>query len=111
VIKRCLKEKWLDSIKKIILEILIAAFVGLIEATLTYILKYHGTIESMGIPMVKPFLIFGSPPFLMHKLKIHDHNLQMHRKLGKTYGKYVGRSPFVFTIDPDLIKEILVNKS
>lgn len=94
-----------------IFEIFVGLSIGLILAILGYVSKHYGTLEAMGIPVVKPFLIFGSPPFLFHKIQVHEHNLQMHRKLGKTFGRYSGRTPFVFTIDPELIKEILVRFS
>ncbi len=93
---------------KMLFEILVALLVGLIVTTFVYLTRNYGTLEAMGIPVVKPFLIFGSPPFMFHKMKVHEHNLAMHRTLGKTFGRYSGRIPFVFTIDPEMIKEILV---
>lgn len=91
-----------------IAEIALALVVGLLVATIGYLLRFRGTLEAYGIPVVKPTLLFGSPPFLLHKLPVYRDNLDTHRKLGKTFGRYVGRTPAIVTIDPDLIKEILV---
>jgi hypothetical protein len=66
---------------------------------LRYMLKHRGYLETLGIPVVKPFLIFGSPPYAWHKIMIHEHSQEMHRKLGKTWAMYDGREPTVFTID------------
>jgi hypothetical protein len=82
-----------------------AVFVAFI---LTYLLKHRGYLESLGIPVVKPFLIFGSPPYAWHKVLVHEHTQEMHRKLGKTWAMYDGREPTVFTIDLELVKAIMV---
>ena len=92
----------------VFIEIIIAVAVLTVAVALRYMLKHRGYIESLGIPYVKPFLIFGSPPFVWHKLLLHEHTQEMHEKLGKTWGKYDGREPTIFTIDPDLVKSIMV---
>jgi len=89
-------------------EVFFALLVGAVVVTLGYLLRYRGTLEAMGIPVVPPVLVFGSPPFFIHNKPLYKDNLEMHRKLGKTFGRYVGRIPAIVTIDPDLIKEILV---
>jgi hypothetical protein len=98
----------INKVLKMIAEIALALFVGLLVTTIAYLLRFRGTLEAYGIPVVKPVLIFGSPPFLLHKLPLYKDNFETHKKLGKTFGRYVGRIPAIVTIDPDLIKEILV---
>jgi hypothetical protein len=34
----------------------------------------------------------------------------MHQKLGKTWGRYNGISPTIVTIDPEIIKEVMVKQ-
>ena len=34
--------------------------------------RYYGTLESLGIPVVKPFLCFGSVPVNYHEVKFHQ---------------------------------------
>ena len=36
--------------------------------------------------------------------------LQMHNKFGKTWGRYSGITPTIVTIDPDIIKEVMVKQ-
>ena len=62
----------------------------------------------MGIPVLKPFLFFGSPPFALHKIVWSDWYVQQHRKLGPTFGLYLGTYKVITTIDPDIIKAVYV---
>ncbi len=34
----------------------------------------------------------------------------MHKKFGKTWGRYSGVTPTIVTIDPDIIKEVMVKQ-
>ena len=83
-------------------------FLGLILIGFFYILKVltstRGIVESFGIPYVKPFLIFGSPPFLFHKIIVSEYFLKQCKELGRTWGYYNGQTPTIVTIDPDFIK-------
>ena len=73
--------------------------------------KHYGTLEELGIPVVKPFLCFGSGPFWFHKVDLQEFDKQQLKAVGvKTWGRYEGSSPVVVTVDPDLIKEIFVKK-
>ena len=53
---------------------------GLIVIGFLYIAKIltssRGIVESFGIPYVKPFLIFGSPPFLFHRFVVSEYYLK-----------------------------------
>jgi hypothetical protein len=88
------------------------AIVGLlaigIVIVLRYLLQNRGYLESLGIPVIKPVLFFGSPPFVPHKVYLHEFSTNAFKKLGKTWGRYDGRTPVISTIDPELIKSIMV---
>ena len=70
--------------------------------------KKYGSLEAMGIPVIKPFLCFGSPPFGLHKIVWHKWYLEKHQQLGTTFGLYNGASPIIITTDPDIIKCVYV---
>ena len=71
-------------------------------------IKNYGTLEAAGIPTIKPFLFFGSPPFALHKIKWTDWYVEQHKKYGKTFGQYIGSYALITTIDPEIIKSIYV---
>ena len=79
-----------------------------IVIVLRYLLKNRGYLESLGIPIIRPVLCFGSPPFLPHKIYLHEFTTNAYKKFGKTWGRYEGRAPIISTIDPELIKSIMV---
>ena len=72
--------------------------------------RNRGVVESFGLPMVKPFLCFGSPPFAFNKIVYHEYLASQCRKLGKTWARYDGVAPCIVSIDPDFIKEVLVKQ-
>ena len=53
--------------------------------------KNYGTLETLEIPLIKPFLCFGSPPFDWHNVSWHEWFSVQHQKFGLTFGQYVGR--------------------
>ncbi len=91
---------------------LFTLLIGLLALAFVVVYKYlmqnRGVVESFGIPMVKPFLIFGSPPYLYNQILVHKYYQDMAKKLGKTWGRYDGRSPCIVSTDSDFIKEVLV---
>ena len=68
----------------------------------------YGSLEAMGIPVIKPFLCFGSPPFGLHKIVWHKWYVEKHQQLGMTFGLYNGTSPVIVTTDPDIIRCVYV---
>lgn len=42
-----------------------------------YLRRRHGKLEHLGIPIVQPFLCFGSPPFSYHKNITHEYYVQV----------------------------------
>ena len=75
-----------------------------------YLTRNRGHLEQTHLPMVKPFLCFGSPPFMMHKIHYHKWYQQKFKQLGRTFAKYDGQGPIIATIDPEMVKEITVKQ-
>ena len=92
----------------VLVEIVIATFVVCVVLVLRYMMRNRGYLESLGIPIIKPVLIFGSPPFVPHKIILHEYYHEVFKKFGKTWARYEGREPTIVTIDPELIKSIMV---
>ena len=90
------------------LTIVLALLLVCVAVVLRYLLKNRGYLETLGIPVVKPVFIFGSPPLIPHKISIHEQVNESFKKYGKTYARYDGREPSILTIDPELIKCIMV---
>ena len=78
--------------------------------TLKYLTQHRGIVESFGLPYIKPFLCFGSPPFLFNYFIYSDWMIEQFKKFGKTWAKYDGVSPTIVTIDPEMIKQITVKQ-
>ena len=93
-----------------ILTIILASVFILFLVTYKYLSKYRGVVENFGIPYIKPYLIFGSPPFMYHKFNFHDWEAKQFKKYGKTWAKYDGSIPTIRTIDPEFIKEVTVKQ-
>lgn len=47
----------------------------------------------------------------IHRLLMKDYYVNMHKKYGKTYGKYEGIYPVVVTMDLDLIKSVTIKNA
>ena len=91
-----------------LITILVGAVVFLIVLLVRHMTQHHGHLEQQNIPIAKPFGIFGSPPYALHKLLMHEEIANMFKKYGKTFGRYDGICPVVMTIDPEIIKNVLV---
>ena len=70
--------------------------------------KNYGHLESLGIPVIKPVLCFGSPPFAWHKIYWNKWYQDNHKKYGLTFGQYIGVKPYINTIDPEIIQAVYV---
>ena len=54
----------------------------------------------IGIPVVKPGWIFGSPPYGMHKISFPHLVAERLKKFNtETYGFYDGKTPVVVTME------------
>ena len=72
--------------------------------------RHYGCLESLGIPVVKPFLCFGSTPLNYHETLFHKLDMKWYNDLGKpaAWGYYEGSLPSISVMDPGMIKSILV---
>ena len=93
-----------------LLTIFLATVFVFFLATYIYLSKYRGIVENFGLPYIKPFLIFGSPPFMFHTFNYHKWEAEQFKKFGKTWAKYDGSVPTIRTIDPEFIKEVTVKQ-
>jgi len=84
-----------------LLAVLLVGIVSLI----IYARWNYGTLEALGIPVVKPFLFFGSN-YNEYKLVLSDVSIERLKKYGQIYGAYDGRTPQIFISDPKLIRLI-----
>lgn len=73
-----------------------------------FLRKNYGTLEKGGFPVIPPFFCFGSGPFLFHKFNFMKLDYERFEKHGKIYGAYIMSTPWVFTSDPDIIKQITI---
>ena len=74
--------------------------------------RHYGSLETLGIPVIKPFLCFGSFPVNIHEVKCHELDMEWYQKLGKpkAYGYYGGSLPTIVVTDPAMLKSILVKQ-
>jgi cytochrome P450 len=82
---------------------ILAIFVGLLWV---YLRRNYGKLEKCGIPVIPPFLCFGSGPWAMHKVQLAELDEQRCAKYGKVFGAYTLTQPWVYVADADLIKQI-----
>ena len=52
--------------------------------------RFRGYLEDTGLPMVQPFLCFGSAPRAFNKIVYHEWYHEKHRELGRTFTRYEG---------------------
>ena len=90
--------------------ILLGAFLVGLVVLWFHLNRTHGHLETTGLPMVKPFLCFGSPPFAVHKMRLYEWYQEKFRQLGNTFARYNGYQPSIVTIDPEFIKEVTVKQ-
>ena len=86
-----------------------ALLIGLV-ALYFHLNRKHGHLETTGLPMLPPFLCFGSPPFAVHKMRMYEWYQEKFRQLGNTFARYNGYQPSIVTIDPDFIREVTVKQ-
>ncbi|XP_037036450.1 cytochrome P450 3A56-like [Bradysia coprophila] len=88
----------------------LALLVGVISFLIIYARWNFGTLESMGIPTIKPHWLLGSHPNI-HKIVVQDEDMKNFRKYGKIWGSYEGREPQIFLADAELVRLICVKDS
>ena len=72
--------------------------------------RHYGYLESLGIPVVAPTLCFGSGPFAYHNVLWHENPASILKGGVMTAGKYEGSTPAIYTVDPEVLKEVLVTQ-
>ena len=74
--------------------------------------RHYGYLESLGIPVIKPYLCFGSAPPNYYKTIMHNLDSEWYHKLGKpkVWGWYEGSLPTIATMDPGMLKAIIVKE-
>ena len=93
-----------------LLSCVLAIFLVILVFLFFHFRRFRGCLEATGLPMVPPFLCFGSPPRLFNKIVYHEWYLAKHRELGHSFTKYEGVTPIICTIDPEFIKEVTVKQ-
>ena len=74
-----------------------------------YVTRNYGYLESLGLPVIAPVWCFGSPPFRLHKVVAHDDDVQTSQRMKTmTWGRYDGCQATIYTMDPELLKEVMV---
>ena len=68
--------------------------------------RHYGSLEPLGLPVVKPFLCFGSPPYSLSRLYFFNWYNEQFQKFGSTWARYDGVTPTIVTKDPEIVKEI-----
>lgn len=85
------------------LSLLLVGILLLLTGFCFYLKRNHGSLETLGIPVDKPWLIFGSGPYEWHKVAVHEYYVQKAKQYGMTWGRYQGRpgriSFFVVVVD------------
>nr|QTW43664.1 CYP3027-like protein [Eurytemora affinis] len=71
-----------------------------------YLRRNYGKLEKCGMPVIPPFLCFGSGPWAMHKYQLAELDEKRVAKYGKVFGAYILSQPVVYLADADLIKQI-----
>ena len=94
------------DVMSIVLSILLICLIALYF----HLRRFRGYLEATGLPLVKPFLCFGSPPILLNKVYYYKWSQEKFRQLGNTFCRYEGVTPAICTIDPDFIKEVVVKQ-
>jgi hypothetical protein len=70
-----------------ILTILLGIVAILLAIVYFYLTQHRGVVESFGLPMIKPFLMFGSPPFLFNQFIYMDWMVPQFKKFGRTWAR------------------------
>ncbi|CAG7820488.1 unnamed protein product, partial [Allacma fusca] len=67
----------------------------------------YGTLEKLGIPVVKTHFLLGSQTDF-NKIVGHERDYEWFQTYGDIYGVYYGRKPQIHIVDPEIVRQILV---
>ncbi|CAG7733515.1 unnamed protein product, partial [Allacma fusca] len=88
------------------LEFLLTVILSIAVVILYYRWNY-GTLEKLGIPVVKTHFLYGSQSDF-NKICSHDRDMEWFEKHGEIYGVYNGRQPQIHIVDPEIVRQIFV---
>ena len=89
--------------------IVLGGIVALLLLLTWHLTKNRGQLDGLGIPIDKQVGLLGSGPIDLHNHVLHKVQLDKFRELGtKTYGRYDGIVPTIVTMDPEVLKSVLV---
>ena len=96
---------------ELILSFVLGLCILLLLLTYKHLTRFYGSLESLGIPVIPPFLCFGSPPFNYHQVQVEAEDEANYEKFKSlTWGFYWGSQPCIVTMDPAMIKEIFIKQ-
>nr|AFJ11398.1 thromboxane A synthase [Penaeus monodon] len=73
--------------------------------------QYHSIFSKMGVPYVKPHILYGSNHQLRGKGILSSEVIgKWVKKYGKVFGYYIGWKPTLVVSDLDMIKDILIKE-
>ncbi|CAG7732505.1 unnamed protein product, partial [Allacma fusca] len=94
------------DIFKMIAEVFLT--LALLSALLVLYLRWnHGTLEKLGIPVVKTHFLLGSQSSFTEVFG-PERDLEWFQAHGKIYGVYCGRQPQIHIVDPDIVRQIYI---
>ncbi len=90
----------------------VGGLVAVLLLLLRHLTKNRGELEALGIPVDRPsFPLLGSGPHDLHNHVLHESTRDKFRQLGtRTYGRYDGVQPVITTMDPDVMKSVVVKE-
>ncbi len=94
-----------------LLTLALGGVVVLLAILAWHLTKNNGQLEALGIPVDRPRMggLLGSGPVDLHNHVFHTEIQEMFRKFKtKTFGRYEGVTPCIVTMDPEILKNVLV---
>ncbi len=91
-----------------------AAFCLTVLCVCWFLRRHRGHVEAVSaateIFVERPGLVTGSPPHVPHLTKYALHYERRHRELGNSFFRYDGVRPVLVTIEPSIVRAVLVEK-
>jgi len=64
---------------------ILSSIVLIVTGLILYGRRYYGSLEKLGIPVIKPYLLFGSDPYGFQKVQ-HIEDIKRMKQYGYIYG-------------------------
>lgn len=87
------------------LALLLAALVLL---AIGYLRRFYGELEKCGVPIVPRTFCFGSGPWKLNEVIVHEVDMDNFQRYGHVWGQYDMATPYLSIADPAILKKILV---